>query len=106
METQKAKVIVNKGSAPFQLSRKALDFLGLTSNIEAFGKYNGLGRMNPSLIKCVELMKDDASSGGAHLIVQEVNTDEPFTIEGNLDEQICYRDHIYWLVAKSVQPKS
>ncbi len=78
-----------------------MDYLGLTDHCDALVKYNGQGRMNSGLISCIELMKEEASGGGARLVIREVEVGEHFTIEGNLDgfEWIRYRADVHWLVA-------
>lgn len=73
------KVVINVCFGGFDLSPKALEFLGLDS--ETDGAYYGdIDRASPDLVRCIETLGDEANGFCSKLRVVEIPDDVKWEI--------------------------
>lgn len=72
------KVVINVCFGGFDLSPKALEFLGLNEDENAY--YGDMDRTSPDLVRCVETLGDEASGFCSQLKVVEIPDDVKWEI--------------------------
>lgn len=82
------KVVINVCFGGFNLSHKALEFLGL-NNEDDYVYYGNIDRTSPDLVRCVETLGDEASGFCSKLRVVEIPDD--------VDWEIANYDGIEWI---------